>query len=473
MFARAGTSGRFTVFVITDAAGAVFENGSESNNAARARAQLDLMPIPYADLRRRRRHGARRRRRPASPLAVDVDGDATTASAAPTSIALVRHVTVARDADGTNVVVDRHFDHIGVLEAGGSYVRTAQRAAAERALGPGLRARPHRAARTSSSSTTPATPRHARTGAGEPVACAGSRRHRHRRAAGTANEGDTVDITWTVRNTAQRPPPARGRDTIFLRKPGLDPKDPATPKPIVLGTFTYTAGLGAGMQYTRTERFTLPARTEGAGRWASPPTRGNTVFEGEPGAREQHDARRRRARAVAESAPRPAGASRSRRPTTSPPARTRRRRLHRRQPRLGRDDDAALDRQRLPVARRQAERRRHPASARSTTVARSGRARATRRRRRARPSPSGSAGRATSSSSPTRRTPSTSTRTTRTTTPSRRCFVDPQPLADLVTSDVVVPSQAVYGAEITVTVHRDEQRLRRRPTAASGPTRSG
>ena len=51
MFAPATTSGRFTVFVIADATGVVFENGSESNNVAAAGAVLDLMPIPYADLR--------------------------------------------------------------------------------------------------------------------------------------------------------------------------------------------------------------------------------------------------------------------------------------------------------------------------------------------------------------------------------------------------------------------------------------
>ena len=44
-----------------------------------------------------------------------------------------------------------------------------------------------------------------------------------------ADEGDTIDITWTVRNDGQARAAGSWTDTIFLRKPGLDPNDPATP----------------------------------------------------------------------------------------------------------------------------------------------------------------------------------------------------------------------------------------------------
>ena len=199
-------------------------------------------------------------------------------------------------------------------------------------------------------------------------------------APAAAHESDTVDITWTVRNNGDARAGGTWTDTIFLRKPGLDPADPATPRPIVLGTFVYTAGLDAGIQYTRTERFTLAVAHRGrlAGRCHH--RLEQLAVRGQSRGCEQHDLRRRAHRAVAESATRPAGrvddGARSRHCR-----RDRRRRLHRRQPRHGRDDDAALDRPRLPVARQQARRRRHPDRRRSTTARRSDPGRAIRRRR--------------------------------------------------------------------------------------------
>src|SRR6185503_17323213 len=114
--------GRFTVFVVADATAAVFENGSESNNTASAPAALDVMPIPYADLR------VEGLTVPATalsgnPLAVTWtvrnDGIGRT-----DFISWTDTVVIARASDGTGVVTSLGFDHIGVLEAGGSYVRT-------------------------------------------------------------------------------------------------------------------------------------------------------------------------------------------------------------------------------------------------------------------------------------------------------------------------------------------------------------
>ena len=49
-----GMTGRYTLAVRTDAAGAVFENGLEANNTACGPGVFDVMPIPYADLSVRR-----------------------------------------------------------------------------------------------------------------------------------------------------------------------------------------------------------------------------------------------------------------------------------------------------------------------------------------------------------------------------------------------------------------------------------
>src|SRR5262249_13032454 len=50
VFFTEGFSARVNVFVVADYAGAVFENGNEANNAARADHTVDVMPVPYADL---------------------------------------------------------------------------------------------------------------------------------------------------------------------------------------------------------------------------------------------------------------------------------------------------------------------------------------------------------------------------------------------------------------------------------------
>src|SRR3954452_4364038 len=122
MFAPASLTRRFTVFVTAAPAGAVFENGAESNNVGTASAPLDVMPIPYADLR-----------------LVDVTAAAAAESGTPLAVTwTVRNdgigrtnstnwtdvVTIARNADGTGVVTTAAFDHLGILEPGGSYVRT-------------------------------------------------------------------------------------------------------------------------------------------------------------------------------------------------------------------------------------------------------------------------------------------------------------------------------------------------------------
>ena len=123
MFAPPSLTGRFTVFVIADSAGVVFENGSESNDAGAAGAPLDLMPIPYADLR-------------LVDLAVPTAADSGTPLAVTWTVrndGIGRTnttgwsdvVTIARNADGSGVVTSAAFDHLGILEPGGSYVRTA------------------------------------------------------------------------------------------------------------------------------------------------------------------------------------------------------------------------------------------------------------------------------------------------------------------------------------------------------------
>ena len=278
MFAPATTSGRFTVFVIADATGVVFENGSEANNVASAGTTLDVMPIPYADLR-----------------LTDVTVPATALSGTPLMVTwTVRNdgigrtdlgawsdtITIARAADGTGVITNAGFDHIGVLEAGGSYVRTGA-VLLPNALSGAVyvivdTSGPFEFIFNDGSNTATRGPVQVSQSPSPDLVVTDIA------APPAAHESDTVDITWTVLNNGAARASGTWSDTIFLRKPGLDPADPATPRPIVLGTFTYTAGLDAGIQYTRTERFTLPARTEGAWQVGVTTDWNNSVFEGSP-----------------------------------------------------------------------------------------------------------------------------------------------------------------------------------------------
>ncbi len=90
-----------------------------------------------------------------------------------------------------------------------------------------------------------------------------------------ANEGDLIDITWTVANTGAATATGAWTDNVLLRRVG-QPNDPG----IYLGSFTYDAGgLEAGKSYTRTERFRLPAKIEGVYQTVVTTNSGGTVFE--------------------------------------------------------------------------------------------------------------------------------------------------------------------------------------------------
>ena len=278
MFAPAAISGRFNVFVIADADRLVFENNLKANNAGSSGTPLDLMPIPYADLK-----------------LVDVTVPASAQSGNLLEVMwTVRNegigrtdrtswsdqVTVARNPDGSDVIVSTSFDHIGVLEVGGSYQRSGSVLLPNTLSGPvyvkvrtgGVfefiydDALNSRSAGPIQVSQSPA-PDLVVTAISAPTA---------------ANEGATIDITWTVRNIGQARAADAWTDSISLRVPGLDPADPATPRPIVLGSFTYSNGLDAGIEYTRTERFQLPARIEGGWQVVVSTDVGDRLYEGSP-----------------------------------------------------------------------------------------------------------------------------------------------------------------------------------------------
>ena len=96
----------------------------------------------------------------------------------------------------------------------------------------------------------------------------------------TANEGDAIEVTWTVKDRGAAAAAGPWTDTIFMRVPGAS--GPGTPAPITLASFTYAAGLDAGKQYTRTETVHLPAHTQGTWQIGVITDASDAVYEGSP-----------------------------------------------------------------------------------------------------------------------------------------------------------------------------------------------
>ncbi|HET9129437.1 MAG TPA: CARDB domain-containing protein, partial [Terriglobia bacterium] len=278
MFGPASGSGRYNVFVITDSGKVVFENGNETNNSASAPSQFDLMPFPYADLKM-----------------ISVNAPATAQSGNLLTVTwVVRNdgigrtdltqwsdiVTLARNADGTNAVTSVAFDHIGVLEVGGQYERTASLTLPNTLSGTFYvmvkTSGPYEFIFNNSLNI----------GFAGPVIISQSPSPdlfvTSISAPTSANESDSIDITWTVRNIGLATAAGSWTDTVFLRKPGMDPADPATPRPIVLGSFTYSTAVDPGISYTRTERFKLPARIEGLWQVVVTTDQSDRLYEGNP-----------------------------------------------------------------------------------------------------------------------------------------------------------------------------------------------
>jgi subtilase family serine protease len=246
--------GRYTLLVRADGRGAVFENGSEANNTGAAPNVFDVMPIPYADLQ-------------VTSLAVPATGRSGQALHVQWTVANLGIgptdgaswgdiVTLAANADGSNAIAGYGFDHIGVLAPGGSYVR-----AADLTVPNGVSGTYYVVVRTGGpfefvhddNNTAAAGPVTITLAPSPDLVVTNIV------APASADEGDLVDLSWTVRNNGDATAAGGWTDVISLRKSG----DPSV-QPISLGAFNYTAELEANKEYTRTERFRLPSRIEGA-----------------------------------------------------------------------------------------------------------------------------------------------------------------------------------------------------------------
>ena len=250
--------GRFNLFVITDAADAVYEHTNSGANAVTPSHVVDVTPKPYADLQ------------------VDtVVADATGLTGQPlvvtwtvsnTGIGLtdvtqwVDQVRLSSDPTGqAGLITLGDFSHVGTLGIGDTYTRRVDVKLPALATGTyyvfvdadvGNAAyeflyNGNNRRRSAAVSVTYVAPPPADL---EAVSVSGP---------ATATDGGGFDVTWTVRNSGTAAATGDWTDTLYLAPNG------DFSRATVLGRFGNSQGLNAGMTYTRTERFQFPLHMQG------------------------------------------------------------------------------------------------------------------------------------------------------------------------------------------------------------------
>jgi subtilase family serine protease len=265
-------SGRYTLFVVSDAAGSVFENALEANNASAAPQPFDVMPAPYADLQF---------------VTASVDPAAESGGSFNVSwrvenrgiartdqVKWADSVFITSDRDGRNVVSGAagYFDHLGALSPGFGYDRTGQVTVEE-----GLTGTFHVWVRTGGPFEFIYDQDNTAYAGAIVISLAASPNLQVTDIVAPTEslEGELVEISWTVRNTGQARAEGPWTDSVVMRKLGGD----TTVPPVSLGTFTYAQGLDVNTFYTRTERVRLPARLEGAWRVEVTTNSGRSLYE--------------------------------------------------------------------------------------------------------------------------------------------------------------------------------------------------
>ncbi|MCU0981341.1 MAG: hypothetical protein MUF25_19485, partial [Pirellulaceae bacterium] len=254
-----GLVGRFHLFVTTDVEEQVFENDRESNNTAAAGQPVDLMRIPYADL---------------VVTSIQVPAEARSGQPLDLSWAVANQglgltsrgdwtdtVHLARDPAGTQLVSvpqgagtvpwECEFGHMGHLAVGDSYTRTGTVVLPE-----GLEGTYYLVVTTGGPFEFLYTDNNTRVSAAVPVVLtpAPDLAVASIVAPQTVEEGDAIDVAWTVQNLGSGVAAGSWIDQVYLQQVG----DPNAAK-IQLGKFQYQGPLPAGMSYSRSEQLTLPS----------------------------------------------------------------------------------------------------------------------------------------------------------------------------------------------------------------------
>ncbi len=252
-------TGRLHLFVVTDADGAVFENGLDANNALESPQLLDVMPIPYADLAV---SSVVVPAQASSGQPLDITWTVANQGIGVTSVGeWVDAVALATDPQGQNRVVDfGTFSHFGQIAAGTSYDRTGQVRVPD-----GL---------TGTFYVVVKAGRKFDTNAGGPFEFVHDDNNIGVSAAfpivlspppdlavtevvapPSAVEGSLIDVSWTVVNQGTGDAEGTWTDVVYLQRAG----NPAAPK-VELGRFTYDEPVPSGISYVRSEAVRLPSQ---------------------------------------------------------------------------------------------------------------------------------------------------------------------------------------------------------------------
>ncbi len=266
--------GRFHVFVFADADGQVFEHGSEANNRNAAGNLLDVLPRPYADL---------------VVTAIEVPAEALERQPAGRALdggepghrdhrsgQLGRPRLPGRDAQGNDRVgLLGEFEHFGPLGVGDSYQRAGQVVLPHAIAGPYyvvvVTGGPFEFLFTENNTSVSA-----------PVQVVAAPLPDLRVTSVAAPqqglEGTIIDVAWSVQNIGTGTASGGWHDTVYLQEAGN-----ADAERIALGSYRYSESLAAGDAYSRRETVSLPAQTTGLFRVFVTTDLENTIYEADEG----------------------------------------------------------------------------------------------------------------------------------------------------------------------------------------------
>nr|WP_322865701.1 CARDB domain-containing protein [Aquicoccus sp. G2-2]MEA1112959.1 CARDB domain-containing protein [Aquicoccus sp. G2-2] len=264
----AGFSDRLIVYVVADYGGEVFENGATANNRAATPGPVDVTHAPYADLE-------------VSSIAADATAQSGTALTLQwvvenDGIGLTNsaqwndRIILARNPDGSGVVASQTYTHLGALAVGETYQRSGTITVPN-----GLEGTFYVRVETGGPYEFVHDDNNASALREVSVTLAPSPDLQVVDIATleTASEGAEIDIAWRVVNAGEAAAEGRWNDRVMLV-----PIDASMPV-IQLGSFVTERSLAAGGSYQRTERVLLPARTEGAYRLSIVTNYGSGIYE--------------------------------------------------------------------------------------------------------------------------------------------------------------------------------------------------
>lgn len=249
----ANTSARYKLFVVSDTKSEVFENYSEANNVGRVGHDVDIMPIPYADLQ---------------VASVTATGTAASGRSMRVTWEVVNNgigitntadwsdsVWLSRNPDGSGMVANfGSAGHVGQLAQGDRYSRSL-----DVTLPEGIEGTFYFNVSTSGPFEFIFNNNNRGTSVAIPVTLSKSPDLTVENVTlpATAKEGALIDVSWTVVNQGEAAAAGLWVDSVWLVPAS------GTGNWVPLGNFTYDRGLDSGIRYTRTEQVRLPSKIEG------------------------------------------------------------------------------------------------------------------------------------------------------------------------------------------------------------------